>query len=180
MQFLSAAAADVDQLISGFEKGYFSPPLMAARLLEELGEVARVFAHQNGKTPKAGEDEGSLSEELADMLFVLLCAANASGAVVGRSAEKTLAQPALFAVLDLQNLGPLGLASAKLAAIWSASPTWRELPESHAQLLNGALEQLARVAVAADVDLQVAFDAIMHKFATRDAERWAKKSVPQR
>ncbi len=73
------ASARVDAYISQFEEGYFPPLLMLARLTEETGEVARVIAHQNGKTPKPGEDAGDLELELADLLFVMLCMANERG-----------------------------------------------------------------------------------------------------
>lgn len=73
------ASQRVDRYISQFKEGYFPPLLMLARLTEEVGEVARVLAHQNGKTPKAGEDVGDLEMELADLLFVVLCMANERG-----------------------------------------------------------------------------------------------------
>lgn len=69
----------VDAYISQFREGYFPPLLMLARLTEETGEVARVLAHENGKTPKPGEDAGDLEMELADLLFVMLCMANERG-----------------------------------------------------------------------------------------------------
>lgn len=75
----SEAAQGVHAFISQFEEGYFPPLLMLARLTEETGEIARVLAHQNGKTPKLGEDVGDLEMELADLLFVTLCLANEQG-----------------------------------------------------------------------------------------------------
>ncbi|WP_264776293.1 nucleotide pyrophosphohydrolase [Deinococcus aetherius] len=73
------ASERVDAYISQFEEGYFPPLLMLARLTEETGEVARVLAHQNGKTPKPGEESGDLEMELADLLFVMMCLANERG-----------------------------------------------------------------------------------------------------
>lgn len=73
------AGARVDAFITQFEEGYFPPLLMLARLTEEVGEVARVLAHENGKVPKPGEDVGDLEMELADLLFVTLCLANERG-----------------------------------------------------------------------------------------------------
>ena len=73
------AGARVDAYISQFEEGYFPPLLLLARLTEELGEIARVLAHENGKTPKPGEDVGDLEMELADLLFVMVCLANRRG-----------------------------------------------------------------------------------------------------
>lgn len=73
------ASARVHAYVSQFEEGYFPPLLLLARLTEETGEVARVLAHENGKTPKPGEEPGDLELELADLLFVMLCLANARG-----------------------------------------------------------------------------------------------------
>lgn len=73
------ASERVDAFISQFEEGYFPPLLMLARLTEEVGEIARVVSHANGKTPKPGEPEGDLEMELADLLFVTLCMANERG-----------------------------------------------------------------------------------------------------
>lgn len=71
--------AQVDEWVSQWEVGYFPPLLNLARLLEESGELARVLAHREGKTPKAGEAKGELEEELADVLFCLICLANQHG-----------------------------------------------------------------------------------------------------
>lgn len=79
-----AARQRVDAYISQFKEGYFPPLLMLARLTEETGEIARVIAHQNGKTPKPGEDAGDLELELADLLFVMLCMANERGVSLER------------------------------------------------------------------------------------------------
>ncbi|MDO4263564.1 MAG: nucleotide pyrophosphohydrolase [Deinococcus sp.] len=82
----------VDAFISQFEEGYFPPLLMQARLTEEVGEIARVIAHQNGKTPKPGEDIGDLEMELADLLFVMLCLANERGLSLERGFERMMAK----------------------------------------------------------------------------------------
>ncbi|MER3426233.1 MAG: transcriptional regulator [Thermus sp.] len=73
------AQARVEAWIGRFQEGYFPPLLMLARLAEELGEVARVLAHREGKKPKPGEEEGDLAMELADLLFVLISLANREG-----------------------------------------------------------------------------------------------------
>jgi NTP pyrophosphatase (non-canonical NTP hydrolase) len=71
---------DVDQWISQFEEGYFPPLPMLARLTEEVGELARVLAHQyGGKKPKPGEAPGDIGDEIADTMFVLICLANSLG-----------------------------------------------------------------------------------------------------
>ena len=80
----------VDRYISQFSEGYFPPLLMLARLTEEVGEVARVIAHQNGKTPKSGEEVGDLELELADLLFVMVCMANERGVNLERGFERMM------------------------------------------------------------------------------------------
>ena len=68
---------DVDQYISGFKEGYFSPLAMMARISEEVGELAREINHYYGEKPKkASEKEKEIEEELGDVLFVLICLAN--------------------------------------------------------------------------------------------------------
>ncbi|MBX5466026.1 MAG: nucleotide pyrophosphohydrolase [Firmicutes bacterium] len=70
----------VDAWIGRFAEGYFSPPIMILRLAEELGELSREVNHRFGPKPKkASEPEGSLAEELGDLLFVLVSFANALG-----------------------------------------------------------------------------------------------------
>lgn len=68
---------EVDQYISQFKEGYFSPLAMLARMTEELGELAREVNHYYGEKPKkTSEQPKEIEEELGDMLFVLLCFAN--------------------------------------------------------------------------------------------------------
>lgn len=68
---------EVDEYISQFKEGYFSPLAMTARLTEELGELAREVNHYYGEKPKKQtEEEKTIEEELGDLLFVLICFAN--------------------------------------------------------------------------------------------------------
>ena len=77
---LSQVQKTVDDWISRFEEGYFPPLAMLARVTEETGELARAVSHRfGGKTPKAGEGDEEIGEELADVLFVLVCFANSLG-----------------------------------------------------------------------------------------------------
>ncbi|WP_374718207.1 nucleotide pyrophosphohydrolase [Neobacillus sp.] len=68
---------EVDEYISQFKEGYFSPLAMLARLTEELGELAREINHYYGEKPKKStETEKAIEEELGDLLFVLISLAN--------------------------------------------------------------------------------------------------------
>ena len=70
----------VDAWISRYEEGYFDPLTNLARLIEEVGELAREINHRFGqKTKKPDESEGNLAMELADILFVIICLANREG-----------------------------------------------------------------------------------------------------
>lgn len=69
--------AEVDQYISQFKEGYFSPLAMMARMTEEVGELAREINHYYGEKPKkADEKQNTVEEELGDILFIVICFAN--------------------------------------------------------------------------------------------------------
>jgi len=102
---LTQIQREVDEYISQYKEGYFSPLALVARLAEEVGELAREVNHTYGEKPKkADEAQNSIELELGDILFILNCFANS---------------------------------------------------------LN--------------IDLTEAHDKVMHKFNTRDANRWTKK-----
>lgn len=95
---------EVDEYISQFKEGYFSPLALVARLAEEVGELAREVNHTYGEKPKKPDEaENSVEMELGDILFILNCFAN-----------------------------------------------------------------------SLKIDLTAAHDKVMHKFNTRDANRWTK------
>lgn len=74
---LREAQARVHEWISQFEEGYWPPLHNLARLVEEVGELARELNHLYGSKPKKPEEpEQDLALELADVLFVLLVIAN--------------------------------------------------------------------------------------------------------
>ncbi|HET7378841.1 MAG TPA: nucleotide pyrophosphohydrolase [Gaiellales bacterium] len=77
---LREAQQAVDRWIGQYKEGYFPPLTNLARLTEEVGELAREINHRFGeKRKKPTEPEGSLSLELADILFVVICIANSQG-----------------------------------------------------------------------------------------------------
>ena len=74
---LSEAQQAVDAWIGQFEEGYWPPLSNLARLVEEVGELARELNHRYGHKPKKpAEPEQDLALELADILFVLIAIAN--------------------------------------------------------------------------------------------------------
>ena len=74
---ISEAQQAVDAYIGQFEAGYWPPLTNLARLVEEVGELAREFNHRFGhKTKKPGEPEQDIALELADIMFVLIAIAN--------------------------------------------------------------------------------------------------------
>ncbi len=88
---LEEAQERVDGWISRFEEGYWPPLSNLARLMEEVGELARLMNHRFGDKPKKpGEEEQELGMELADILFVLLAIANQQGIDLDDALERTL------------------------------------------------------------------------------------------
>lgn len=89
----------VDRWIKEYGVRYFSELTNMAVLTEEVGELARVMARKYGdQSFKAGETE-NLGEEMADVLWVLLCLANQTGVdlteELRRSIEKKTRRDAL-------------------------------------------------------------------------------------
>ncbi len=76
---IKEAQESVDQWIKTVGVRYFSELTNMAVLTEEVGELARVMARRYGdQSFKAGEND-NLGEEMADVLWVLLCLANQTG-----------------------------------------------------------------------------------------------------
>lgn len=74
---LAQIQREVDQYISQFKEGYFSPLALVARLAEEVGELAREVNHTYGEKPKKPDEaDNSIEMELGDILFILNCFAN--------------------------------------------------------------------------------------------------------
>jgi NTP pyrophosphatase (non-canonical NTP hydrolase) len=74
------AQQKVDDWINTIGVRYFSELTNLAQLVEEVGEVSRIMSRQYGDQSFKKSDEGAdLSDELADVLFVLICIANQTG-----------------------------------------------------------------------------------------------------
>ena len=82
---------DVDEWIQTVGAGYWPPHANLARIAEEVGELARLINHEYGPKPKkASEEAQELGEELADILFAVICLANSKGIDLGESLERVL------------------------------------------------------------------------------------------
>ena len=80
----------VDQWIKTYGVRYFSELTNMAVLAEEVGELARVIARKYGdQSFKAGEKD-NLGEEMADVLWVLICLANQTGIDLTKELRKSI------------------------------------------------------------------------------------------
>jgi NTP pyrophosphatase (non-canonical NTP hydrolase) len=88
---IEQAQQKVDDWIKEIGVRYFNELTNMALLTEEVGELARIIARKYGEQSfKEGEENVSLSEELADILFVLICLANQTGVNLTEALEKSL------------------------------------------------------------------------------------------
>ncbi len=86
---LNEAQQRIDQWIRTFGVRYFSELTNMACLTEEVGELARIMARRYGdQSFKAGESHDP-SEEMADILWVLICLANQTGVNLTEALEKS-------------------------------------------------------------------------------------------
>lgn len=77
---LKNAQQDVDNWIKTHGVRYFNELTNMAQLTEEVGEVARIIARRYGEQSEKESDKSKdLGEELADVVFVVLCLANQTG-----------------------------------------------------------------------------------------------------
>lgn len=88
---LEEAQHRVDQWIRQVGGRYFSELTNLAQLVEEVGEVARVLSRTYGdQSFKPSDRQVVLADELADVLFVLLCLANQTGVDLTEAFQRNL------------------------------------------------------------------------------------------
>ncbi|MGB3344864.1 MAG: nucleotide pyrophosphohydrolase [Aequorivita sp.] len=81
----------VDAWIKEHGVRYFNELTNMAQLTEEVGEVARIIARRYGEQSEKESDRNKdLGEELADVIFVVLCLANQTGVDLEKSFQKKL------------------------------------------------------------------------------------------
>lgn len=90
---LQEAQQTIDTWINTTGVRYFNELTNMAILTEEVGEVARIIARQYGEQSfKASDKNKELADELADVLFVLICIANQTGVNLTDALTKNLAK----------------------------------------------------------------------------------------
>jgi NTP pyrophosphatase (non-canonical NTP hydrolase) len=88
---LDEAQKQVDNWIQTVGVRYFSELTNMAMLTEEVGEVARIIARRYGEqSEKESDKQKDLGDEMADVLFVLICLANQTGVNLTEALEKNM------------------------------------------------------------------------------------------
>jgi len=88
---LNEAQLKVDNWIKQYGVRYFNELTNTAMLMEEVGEVARIMARRFGEqSEKESDKQKKLDDELADVLFVLICLANQTGINLEEALKRNL------------------------------------------------------------------------------------------
>ncbi|GGI27765.1 nucleotide pyrophosphohydrolase [Pedobacter mendelii] len=88
---INEAQETVDKWIKTTGIRYFNELTNTAILMEEVGEVARIMARKYGEQSfKKSDEDVNLADEMADVLFVLICLANQTGINLTDALEKNL------------------------------------------------------------------------------------------
>ena len=88
---IKEAQETVDQWITTTGVRYFNELTNTAILMEEVGEVARIMSRKYGEQSfKKSDEEVDLGDEMADVLFVLICLANQTGIDLTAALEKNM------------------------------------------------------------------------------------------
>lgn len=88
---IKEAQETVDQWIKTYGVRYFSELTNLAILTEEVGELARVISRRYGdQSEKESDRDKNLADEMADVLWVLICLANQTGVDLSESFEKNI------------------------------------------------------------------------------------------
>ncbi|MFZ9955542.1 MAG: nucleotide pyrophosphohydrolase [Flavobacteriales bacterium] len=88
---ISALQKEVDTWIKTYGVRYFNELTNTAILMEEVGELARIMARKYGEQSfKNKEEEKQLGDEMADVLWVLVCLANQTGVDLEEAMKKNM------------------------------------------------------------------------------------------
>ena len=86
---LKQAQSDVDNWIKSIGVKYFSELTNLGILMEEVGELSRLMVRQYGEQSFKETDKGKeISDEMADVLWVLICLANQTGVNLTEALQK--------------------------------------------------------------------------------------------
>ncbi len=87
---IQEAQKEVDNWIRTYGVRYFNELTNMAMLTEEVGEVARIIARRYGEqSEKESDKQKDLGDEMADVLWVLMCLANQTGVSLTEAFQKT-------------------------------------------------------------------------------------------
>jgi len=90
---IKEAQTKIDDWIKKYGVRYYNELTNMAILTEEVGEVARIISRQYGEqSSKKSEKDLDLADELADVLFVVMCLANQTGIDLEKALEQNLSK----------------------------------------------------------------------------------------
>jgi NTP pyrophosphatase (non-canonical NTP hydrolase) len=93
---ISAAQQQVDEWIKTIGVRYFNELTNLGILMEEVGELSRIMVRKYGEQSFKASDEGhEMADEMADVLWVLICLANQTGVDLTAALEKNIAKKTL-------------------------------------------------------------------------------------
>jgi NTP pyrophosphatase (non-canonical NTP hydrolase) len=87
---IEEAQEKVDQWIKTYGVRYFSELTNTAILTEEVGELAKIMARKYGDQSFKDGESDSMEDEMADVLWVLICLANQTGVDLTKALEKNI------------------------------------------------------------------------------------------
>ena len=88
---ISQLQTDVDQWIKTIGVKYFSELTNMTILTEEVGELARIMARKYGdQSFKVNESDANLADEMADIIWVLVCLANQTGVDLTKAIQENI------------------------------------------------------------------------------------------
>ena len=93
---IKEAQGIVDNWITTVGVKYFSELTNTVLLMEEVGELARIISRKFGdQSFKENEDDKNMADEMADVLFVLICLANQTGVDLTEAFKKNMEKKSL-------------------------------------------------------------------------------------
>ncbi len=93
---ISAAQQQVDEWIKTIGVRYFNELTNLGILMEEVGELSRIMVRKYGEQSfKDSDKQHDMADEMADVLFVLICLANQTGVDLTAALEKNMAKKTL-------------------------------------------------------------------------------------